>query len=57
MKHISKLTIYLVVYILFVALYSLNFRGDISYIDMKLCLLSSIIPALVGGTATNQLFK
>ncbi|MGX4601105.1 hypothetical protein [Faecalimicrobium sp. JNUCC 81] len=57
MRYINKLIIYLVVYILFVALYSLNFKGDISFINMKLCLLSSIIPALVGGTATNLLFK
>lgn len=57
MRYINKLIIYLIVYILFVALYSLNFKGDISFINMKLCLLSSIIPALVGGTATNLLFK
>lgn len=48
---------YLIVYILFFCLYILNFEGEVSYSNLKLCLYSSITPALVGGTVGNLLFK
>ncbi|CEH32953.1 hypothetical protein [Romboutsia lituseburensis] len=48
---------YLFIYILFVSLYSLNFKGDLTLVNIKLCLTYSILPALVGGTVTSKFLK
>ena len=57
MKRRFNIKGYLLIYILFCGLYILNFREDMSLINLKTCLYSSIFPALVGGTVTNLLFK
>lgn len=57
MKNFFKLSSYFIVYILFVVLYSLNFKDAINFESLRLCLYSSITPALVGGTVTSLLLK
>lgn len=57
MKKIIKFKGYLIIYILFVFLYSLNFKNAINSESLKICLYSSIVPAIVGGTVTSLLFK
>lgn len=57
MKKKFRIEVYLVVYILFLFLYILNFKENLSFADLKICLYSSIVPALVGGTVGNLLFK
>lgn len=57
MKRKFRIEGYLIVYILFLCLYVLNFEGEMNYSNLKLCLYSSITPALVGGTVGNLLFR
>lgn len=57
MKRKFRIELYLIVFMLFLCLYILNFREDLSYTNIKLCIYSSIVPALVGGTVGNLLFK
>lgn len=57
MKRRFNIKGYLLIYILFLGLYILNFREDLSLFNLKICLYSSIFPALVGGTVANLLFK
>lgn len=57
MKKIIGFKGYLIIYILFVFLYGLSFKNAITPESLKICLYSSIVPALVGGTVTNLLFK
>lgn len=57
MKRKFRIKVYLIVYMLFLCLYILNFKEDLSYTNIKICLYSSIVPALVGGTVGNLLFK
>lgn len=52
-----RIEIYLAIYALFVCLYIYNFKDNLSDANIKLCLCSSILPALVGGTIANLLFK
>lgn len=53
----SRIFSYLLMYILFTGLYILNFKEDLSFINLKLCLVYSILPALVGGSVTSKILK
>lgn len=53
MKIKFKLSHYLNVYILFAVLYTFNFKDHINLLNLKICLTSSILPALVGGSVIN----
>lgn len=53
MKIKFRISHYLSVYILFAVLYTLNFRGNVDFLNLKICLASSIFPALVGGSVIN----
>ncbi|MRN23589.1 hypothetical protein EAI30_03060 [Romboutsia ilealis] len=57
MKIKLKISNYLLIYILFLTLYIFTFKGNINYINLKICLTSSIFPALVGGSVINLFFK
>ena len=48
---------YLFIYILFTGLYSLNFKENLNFVNLQLCLIHSILPALVGGTVANKFLK
>ena len=53
MKKFHNIIGYIIVYVLFAFLYSLNFKGFINIENIRLCLTSSVIPSLVGGTAIS----
>lgn len=57
MKIKFKLKWYLLVYLLFIGLYLINMKNNLDLNSLKLCLYSSIFPALVGGTVGNLLFN
>ncbi|MEF9990730.1 MAG: hypothetical protein RR765_01425 [Peptostreptococcaceae bacterium] len=38
-------------------MYGSTFKGNLTPENLQLCLYSSILPALVGGTVGNLLFK
>ena len=57
MNKFYKLSSYFLVYLLFVVLYGLNFKNAINFESIRLCLYSSVAPALVGGTAASLFFK
>ena len=53
MKIKFKISYFINMYNLFLILYLLTFKNNINFENLKLCLTSAIIPALVGGTANN----
>lgn len=57
MKKGIRLLGYFFIYVLFVYLYTLNINGNINLVNLKVCLYSSVFPALVGGTVTNLYFR
>lgn len=57
MKWFYRVFAYIAIYVLFVILYGLSFENFITIDNLKVCMYSSILPALVGGTATGLLIK
>lgn len=57
MKLKQRLIHYSIIYCLFLVLYILTFNGNLNYTNLKTCLLSSILPGIVGGTAITLLLK